>query len=244
MTSDLVERLRHEREHAQALLANQEKNWNWHTHAGKIRYRRRLEYLMNILPPEKRASAKVIEVGAGTGTYSGSLGNVYPNLVSIDISPDLLEKARIKHPNIHFQVMDAHELDVPEHSIDAVLGCSILHHLDWEKALRNYFGKLVSGGKIRFSEPNLLNPQVFLQKKIPWLKKLAGDSVDEYAFTRFEIERSLRDSGFSKISIKPFEFLHPATPRGLIPALICIERFCERTPLREIGGSLLIEAQK
>lgn len=240
----LAERLERERLHAHEILASEERNWNWHTPAGKIRFERRVKFLSEAIEPSRKGSARVIEVGAGTGTYSGRLGEAYPGLIATDISPDLLQRASQKYPHVTFQVMDAHQLNVPEASVDAIVGCSILHHLEWDRAVSNYFQALKPGGSIRFSEPNLLNPQIFLQKSIPFLKRMAGDSPDEYAFTRFGIARALRKAGFSNIKVVPFEFLHPATPVRLIEPLTRVEQWVERSPLREIGGSILIEAHK
>jgi hypothetical protein len=89
-----------------------------------------------------------------------------------------------------------------------------------------------------------MNPQIFLQKSIPFLKRLAGDSPDEYAFTRFEIAKRLSQAGFSSIRVKPFEFLHPAVPEAWISRIERLESWVEGTFLREIGGSILIEARK
>jgi ubiquinone/menaquinone biosynthesis C-methylase UbiE len=237
-------RLEREREHAQEILLTEEKNWNWHTPAGKIRFERRVQFLGEALGPEARQSARVVEIGAGTGTYSGRLAEAYPNLVATDISPDLLMRAKQRFPHITFEVMDAHELTVENDSLDAVVGCSVLHHLEWGRAVREYYRVLKPGGVVRFSEPNLMNPQIFLQKSIPFLKRLAGDSPDEYAFTRFEIAKRLSQAGFSQIVVKPFEFLHPAVPEKLIQKVVAIEKFLESCFMREIGGSILIEARK
>jgi SAM-dependent methyltransferase len=241
---DLANRLERERAHAAILLESEEKNWNWHTPAGKLRLGRRLEFLVDAVPADRRSEAVIIEVGAGTGTYSAGLSAAYPRLVATDISPDLLAKARARVPGCTFEVMDAHALAVPDGSLDAVVGCSILHHLDWGRAARDYFRALKSGGRIRFSEPNLLNPQIFLQKSVPFLKRMAGDSPDEYAFTRFSFRRVLEGAGFRAIRIQPFEFLHPATPERWIPAVKRIESRISATPLVEFGGSLLISAEK
>ena len=80
--------------------------------------------------------------------------------------------------------MDGHAPEFSAGTFDAILGVSILHHLNWHTALANCFQLLKPNGIIRFSEPNLLNPQTYLTKNIPLLKRLAGDSPDEYAFTR------------------------------------------------------------
>jgi SAM-dependent methyltransferase len=240
----LVARLERERQHAHEILASEERNWNWHTPAGRIRFERRVKFLSEALPADVRGSAAVIEVGAGTGTYSGRLGESYARLISTDISPDLLQRASERCPNVRFEVMDAHELNVADSSLDAVVGCSILHHLEWGRAVKDYYRALKPGGVIRFSEPNLLNPQIFLQKSIPIFKRWAGDSPDEYAFSRFEIAGILRSAGFSRVNVVPFEFLHPAIPERWIDFLVKVEKWLERTAFREIGGSILIEALK
>lgn len=240
----IAARLERERQHAHEILASEERNWNWHTPAGRIRFERRVNFLSKAVDPSRTTQAFVIEVGAGTGTYSARLAEAYPGLIATDISPDLLKRASERYGHVKFQVMDAHQLNVPDGSVDAVVGCSILHHLEWDRAVYDYFRALRPGGTIRFSEPNLLNPQIFLQKSVPFLKWMAGDSPDEYAFTRFKIEKSLRKAGFSSVKVVPFEFLHPATPERFIKALTRVESLLERSPLREIGGSILIEACK
>jgi predicted SAM-dependent methyltransferase len=140
--------------------------------------------------------------------------------------------------------MDAHAPEFSTGAFDAILGVSILHHLNWDVCLANCFRLLKPNGIIRFSEPNLLNPQIYLQKNIPALKRLAGDSPDEYAFTRWQISRSLRNIGFTAISVRAFEFLHPATPVTLIPLVTRLEGWISATVLNEIAGSLLIEAKR
>ena len=83
-----------------------------------------------------------------------------------------------------------------------------------------------------------------MQKNVPWLKRMAGDSPDEYAFTARQIQRLLGDIGYTTIAVRAFEFLHPGTPKRLIPFVLKMEQWASRTALNEIGGSLLIEATK
>ena len=102
--------------------------------------------------------------------------------------------------------------------------------------MSSYIRQLRPGGVARFSEPNLLNPQIFLQKNIGFLKRLAGDSPDEYAFTRWQIARSLRDAGFVDISVTPYEFLHPSTPERLIPFVVRLESWHLQDPAQRDRG--------
>ena len=206
--------------------------------AGKIRRSRRGEFLVSGLPRD----AKILEIGAGTGLQTIALLAAFDDVVGIDISQDLLAVAQQRAPGAS-STRWMHKPDFPPDSFDAIIGVSILHDLDWDQALASFRQLLRPGGLVRFSEPNMLNPQIFLQKNIPFLKRLAGDTPDEYAFTRWKIARSLKASGFEGIAVRPFEFLHPATPRPLIPLVTALESWISRTPLNEIAGSLLIEAR-
>lgn len=237
----LEQRLERERQHGKVIIATQESNWGWNTPAGEIRWKRRFDYLAQCLSDK---NGTVLEVGAGSGTFTVALAEVFPNLTAIDICEELLESARSKAPSVNLMCMDAHHLKFPDNYFDAIIGCSILHHLDWDLALKGFFEKLKPGGVIRFSEPNLLNPQIFIQKNLPPLKKYLGDSPDEYAFTTWQIAKSLKQAGFGKIQVMPYEFLHPSTPANWIERVIKIEDTLSKTFIQQIGGSLLVEAVK
>jgi SAM-dependent methyltransferase len=235
------ERLDRERRHGLAILETNERNWGWHTPAGQVRWQRRVDFLRDALPDGR---GSVLEIGAGTGTFTEALSQTFSALTAIDISQHLLDAAQLKAPLARLHCMDAHDLQFPPNSFNAVIGCSVLHHLDWSRAIRSFLRVLKPNGVMRFSEPNLLNPQIFLQKNIPALKRLAGDSPDEYAFTAGRIRRDLEESGYVDIGVQAYEFLHPSVPQRLIPLIARVENLLMKTPLRHIGGSLLITARK
>jgi ubiquinone/menaquinone biosynthesis C-methylase UbiE len=238
----LEERVAREREHGRTILATGESNWGWNTPAGQIRKKRRDEFLAAAVPG--LADPRVLEIGCGTGTFSAALAPAFPRLTAIDVSDVLLEVARKRFPGVDFRNEDMHRTSFENSTFDLIVGCSVLHHLDWDAALREIVRILRPGGRIRFSEPNMLNPQVAAQKKWPWLKKRLGESPDESAFTPRQIRRALERSGFTAIVAEPYEFLHPSTPRPLIGGVIALERLLQKTPLRWIGGSIRIEARK
>jgi len=76
----------------------------------------------------KPKDGRVLDAGAGTGLvgqYLGSLG--YGNLVAIDISAEMLNKAREKRVYKEFYQMDLGEtLDFPDDSFDAVVCAGVL----------------------------------------------------------------------------------------------------------------------
>jgi hypothetical protein len=99
-------------------------------------------------------------------------------------------------------------------------------------------------GRAVFSEPNLMNPQVLLMFRCGPLKPYFGTSPDEMAFTRGWISRVLGRVGFTRFSVRYFDFLHPSTPRALLRLAEPFAESLERVPgLRAISGSLLIHAE-
>jgi ubiquinone/menaquinone biosynthesis C-methylase UbiE len=235
----LTSRIEREREHAKTILATNATTWGWGTPAGRIRRQRRADYLTLDV-----SAGKALEVGCGMGTMTGDLSNAFPDLTSIDVAEDLLAVARQRFPRVTFVNADIHHTDFASGQFDRVVGCSVLHHVELDAALREIFRILRPDGLLRFSEPNLLNPQVFLQKTWPWLKKKMGDSPDETAFTQRQLERGLRAAGFVDIHTEPYEFLHPTVPESMIPWVTSLEGWLESTPLRRIAGSVKIAARK
>jgi len=96
-----------------------------------------------------------------------------------------------------------------------------------------------------FSEPNMLNPQIMLQKNIPWIKRRVGDSPDETAFFRGQMRRLLTEAGFTRIEVTPLDWLHPAIPPSAINFFQKTGKLLEHLPLvREFAGSLYIVARR
>jgi len=238
------ERINREIAHGKFLRAREaEKIWNWSTPAGRIRLERRRAMLRSVI----QVSMSVLEVGCGTGLFTKGLVDSQARITAIDISPDLLEAARasLEGKNVAFEIRDACNTSFQDKNFDAVVGSSVLHHLAIDKALPEIFRVLKPGGKICFTEPNLLNPQVFAMKKIPPLKRLLGESPDETAFVRGPLAKRLKDTGFDPVVIAPFDFLHPSIPAALIPIFRKMGEGLEKIPLiKEIAGSLLITAEK
>jgi 2-polyprenyl-3-methyl-5-hydroxy-6-metoxy-1,4-benzoquinol methylase len=219
--------------------------WGWGTPAGKVRAMRRAELIAHgaRLGPGVRA----LEIGCGTGLFTELFAETGAHITAVDISRDLLKEAwnrGLPKDRVVFVEKPFEECEV-DGPFDAVIGSSILHHLDLGVSLPRMLGLLRPGGRVSFAEPNMLNPQILLQKNIPWLKERLGDSPDETAFVRFSLEKQLRACGFEGISIKPFDWLHPFTPRRFIHAVSAVGRLLEAAPLmREFAGSLSIRCRR
>jgi ubiquinone/menaquinone biosynthesis C-methylase UbiE len=237
-------RIENEIRHGKFLAANGAGEiWNWESPAGKERWRRRVKLLTDFIQP----GSLVLELGCGTGYFTKEIIKTGAEVTAIDISPELLNvaKTEITSPKVSFREENAYQMTFPDNSFDYIVGSSVLHHLDVKKAMSEIYRTLKPDGTIAFTEPNMMNPQIALQKNIPYLKRKLGDSPDETAFFRWQIFRLLKANNFKRIEIKTFDFLHPAVPPKLINAVSSIGLFVEKVPLmKEIAGSLFIKASK
>jgi SAM-dependent methyltransferase len=217
--------------------------WNWEGPAGKLRSARRAKMLSNHLGP----GMSVLELGCGTGYFTRELARSGADIIAVDVSPELLEMARAdcSAKNVRYEIQNACALSYPDAAFDSVVGSSVLHHLEIKEAVREIHRVLKPRGTIYFTEPNMLNPQIAIQKNVPWVKRKLGDSPDETAFFRWPLRRLLEQTGFRDVRIEPFDFLHPKTPVRLVNNVNALGRFLERIPVvSEFAGSLYIRAMK
>ena len=218
--------------------------WGNLTAAGQRRNDRRLELLQERL--RITPATRILEVGCGAGEYTRRLARLGCPVTAIDITPVLVENARrtIGGDHLRFLVMDATDPDLPAGSCDVVFGKSILHHIDYRKALASYRRLLAPGGSIFFSEPNLLNPLNFFGLRLPALRRRLEFSDDEIAFTRGQLAGVLAGLGYRQVRVEHFDFLFPRIPDRLIAGVDRLGRALEKAPLlRALSGSLLITAQ-
>jgi len=231
--------------HGKKLLeSGAEQIWGWGTPAGQVRALRRADWIID--SAQLNPSSRVIEIGCGTGIFTEIFARSKATIVALDISEELLVEARkrVISETVNFICMPFEKMETNE-PFDAIIGSSVLHHLDIKPALNKIFRLLKPGGLMSFAEPNMLNPQIMVQKNIPWIKEKVGDSPDETAFVRWHLGNLLKKCGFKNIKIVPRDWLHPAVPTGMIGPMSWLGNFLEHVPVvREIAGSLYIAAQK
>lgn len=164
--------------------------WGWETPAGRLRAVRRAEIIAK--GAGLKTGMHVLELGCGTGLFTEIFSQTGAQLFAVDISPDLLaiaRKRKLPRDQVRFieRRFEDCETDGP---FDAVIGSSVLHHLDIEAALQKIHSLLKPGGFMSFAEPNMLNPQVFLERKLCFLSYFSYVSPDETAFCATGVPQS------------------------------------------------------
>jgi SAM-dependent methyltransferase len=246
MRVDPATRAGREVRHGEFLAAGHpEVTWGWGTPAGRLRAVRRARLIAEGagLGPGIHA----LELGCGTGLFTEYFAATGARITAIDLSDDLLAFARARPldpSRVQFLLGRFEDLQGAD-PFDAVVGSSVLHHLELHDAVANAVRLLKPGGRFSFAEPNMLNPQVFLERRFNFLPIFSYTSPDETAFVRWRLARTLERHGLGDIRITPFDWLHPHTPPALIPAVSAVGAVIETIPLaREFSGSLSIHARK
>lgn len=239
-----------ERDHFDRLVDRDGSTW-WGrtTRAGQMRLERRARMARAFLGDLR--DRNLLEIGCGTGEFTVHLAKEFTevNLVACDISPRALELCRSRlgpdHSRVAVEAWDLCAPFPPGRRFDAIVGCSILHHLPLRATLRRCREALVPGGRIWFSEPNMANPQVWVEKNVRWIGARLDNTPDETAYYRAPLMRDLALEGFIEILVRPFDFLHPLIPRALAEPVAGFGRVLEAIPgIREVAGSLEVAARK
>jgi SAM-dependent methyltransferase len=189
---------------------------------------------------------RCLELGCGTGEFTVRLVESGCELVAVELSDATAAVARERVGGRAEVVVGNVETGegLNDREFDAIVGVSVLHHVDLDATLEHTFARLRPGGRFAFSEPNLANPQVWAERRIGLLRRLRHVTPHETAFRAAELRAHLERAGFEVDACEPFEFLHPSTPRWLIRPVTRVERGLERTPLRALAGSLRISGAR
>jgi SAM-dependent methyltransferase len=239
-----TDRYEAERLQGRLIASGKEDVWGWSGRAGRIRAARRAEFLVSAA--KLAPGVRCLELGCGTGEFTERLVESGCELVAVDLSEETAalararvgERARVLVGNIETgEGLEGLELD-------AVVGVSVLHHVDLDAAFAHTFSLLQPGGRFAFSEPNMANPQVWAERHVGVVGRARHVTEHETAFRVDELRRAFESHGLVVERCEPFEFLHPSTPRRLIGAVRRVERVLERTPARAIAGSIRIAGRK
>ncbi len=148
----------------------------------------------------------VLDVGCGTGLMSAKLAASGRQVLGLDISIEMVERAeRRNDPKITFIHGDAEKLPSDNHSFDAVVNLISFHHYpNPSRAVAEFRRVLRPGGRlvlVAFDRNSLYT--TLAQKMNRWTKGIAGSSWQK---TSGEIILLLRAAGFTNIEVKPLRY--------------------------------------
>jgi phosphatidylethanolamine/phosphatidyl-N-methylethanolamine N-methyltransferase len=110
--------------------------------------------LMELIPQDLQAGARVFELGTGTGIISFGIANKVKGILAIDYSQKMIELAQEKqkacgNTNIVFKTGNAYQLEMEDKSADVVIASNILHLLEYpNRALGEVSRILKDNGKV------------------------------------------------------------------------------------------------
>ena len=163
--------------------------------ADEAAYRKKLRVTREYFQPEM----EVLEFGCGTGSTAIAHSPYVKHIQAIDISSKMIEIAQRKADaenveNVTFRRSAIDQFSVPDRTLDAVLGLSILHLLDdRKKVIARVYNMLKPGGIFVTSTACLGDTMKFFKVIAP-IGRLFGLMLK--VFTAKELQDSLTDAGF------------------------------------------------
>jgi SAM-dependent methyltransferase len=80
-----------------------------------------------------------VEIGCGVGRISAQLAQTFSELLALDVSADMIERARAVVPdNVRFEQVDSPRIPLGDAQADAVFSVHVMQHLENIEALRSY----------------------------------------------------------------------------------------------------------
>jgi len=145
------------------------------------------------------AGRRILDVGTGTGRAAIALAKRGAIVTGVDASAEMLDVARRRGreegAEVTFVRGDAHGLDFPDRSFDAVVCLRVLMHTpDWRASLRELCR--VSSGRVVFDYPSLYSTAA-IQAAIRRVTHRFNPTVEAYrVFSPGAVARVLADAGF------------------------------------------------
>lgn len=96
-----------------------------------------------------RDNGQYLDIGCGTGNYTTELHRRGLDIAGIDPSEEMLNKARIKAPQIKWINATSENIPMPDNSINGVLLSLTIHHWrDLHRGFEEIYRVLVKGGRL------------------------------------------------------------------------------------------------
>ena len=195
-----------------------------------------------LVAPHAHGSS-VLEVGCGTGLILERLSRVASRAVGVDLSPGMLEHARARGLEVH--EASATALPFEDATFDVVCSFKVLAHVEAIEAALSEMARVVKpGGRVVVEFYNAHSLRALIKRVGPaGGVGEGGDTRESDVFTRFDslrtIERYLPET-LSCVRVDGIRTLTPMAAFFTLPGWATLERLVSRTPLRRLGGFLVL----
>lgn len=165
--------------------------------ADEVSYQKKLQITRSYFRPDM----EVLEFGCGTGSTAISHSPFVRCIRAIDISSKMIEIAKEKATketveNVTFEQSTIEEINVPDRSLDAVLGLSILHLLEDKELAISKVHRMLKPGGVFVTSTTCIGDSMKFFKIIAPVGKFFGLMPLLNVFTTGELVASLTDAGF------------------------------------------------
>jgi ubiquinone/menaquinone biosynthesis C-methylase UbiE len=195
--------------------------------------------------------SSVVDLGCGSGVFTGLLRQKGYDSVGLDISAKQVEIARVKYPAIRFLEGDVESLPFSSESMDGVLLSGVVHHLpDPSRCAAEVFRILKPGGHFVAFDPNRRNPFMWLyrDRSSPFYSK-AGVTENERPILAEEVRHVFSAAGLrchtDYLSGLAYRYVSSSVARLALPAYNLIDGtlFC-LSFLKPYGSFVLTYGEK
>ena len=142
----------------------------------------------------------VLDVACGNGTLLRELSKkakIQAN--GIDVSENMIHAAKMRYPNMNFEIKSCYPLEWKDESIDIITICCAFHHFDNPQGFVNECKRVLKrNGTVYIADPNFGTILRFLVNKF-WLP--FSKSGDVRIYSKKELEVIFYNSGFKTVQV-------------------------------------------
>jgi ubiquinone/menaquinone biosynthesis C-methylase UbiE len=151
-----------------------------------------------------KSDGRYLDIGCGSGNYTGALAQKGVHIEGIDISAEMLSKARKKYPQIFFQQGDATALPFQDDVFDGAICMLATHHINNNKKFSQEAFRIIKSGRLVIFTAT---PE---QMKNYWLchyfPEMMRNAMEKMSAAHM-IKDVLEQAGFTHIQQTPFLLL-------------------------------------
>lgn len=200
-----------------------------------------LAKLIQHLSPKQEG--KYLDIGCGSGNYTHALFNTGIEMVGIDISEEMLSKAKDKNNSIKWVHGDARQMPFPKNSFDGAICVLATHHIkDLKAAFQEVFRVVREGYFVIFTSFPEQMKMYWLNHYFPYMMKRAQDNMVSYE----KIKEALSGAGFTHVQkesllmrvMKLLAILRTKAP-PIVDIINLISKQCRRIDKILIGAVMI-----